>query len=135
MLNLLQEKFPGANDFGSEVIPGETSLGLRLITALDETEDLAYQAAGLFDGVASGYSGAGSELRFGSHECSTPDYESSSGQSQIFWALQDSQLGCNTSLTSMGFTGLVVLGAFVLCSHGLPQFQDFTVLNQFHGMV
>ncbi|KAH7847426.1 hypothetical protein Vadar_025908 [Vaccinium darrowii] len=40
---------------------------------------------GLFDGVASGYSGAGSELRFGSHECSTPDYESSSGQSQIFW--------------------------------------------------
>ncbi|KAH7853015.1 hypothetical protein Vadar_032118 [Vaccinium darrowii] len=41
-------------------------------------------------------------------------------------------------LTSMGFTGLVELGAFVLCyveSHGLPQFQDFTVLNQFHGMV
>jgi len=30
---------------------------------------------GLFDGVASGYSGAGSELRFGSHGCSTPDYE------------------------------------------------------------
>ncbi|KAH7850761.1 hypothetical protein Vadar_002622 [Vaccinium darrowii] len=29
---------------------------------------------GLFDGVASGYSGAGSKLRFGSHDCSTPDY-------------------------------------------------------------
>lgn len=46
MLNLLREKFPGANDFGSEVIPDETSLRLRLITALDETEDLTYQAAG-----------------------------------------------------------------------------------------
>ena len=29
MLDLLREKFPGANDFGSEVIPGATSMGLR----------------------------------------------------------------------------------------------------------
>ncbi|KAL8136670.1 hypothetical protein V2J09_002671 [Rumex salicifolius] len=30
MLDLLREKFPGANDFGSEVIPGATSLGRRV---------------------------------------------------------------------------------------------------------
>ncbi|KZV51254.1 glucose-1-phosphate adenylyltransferase [Dorcoceras hygrometricum] len=30
MLNLLREKFPGANDFGSEVIPGATSVGMRV---------------------------------------------------------------------------------------------------------
>ncbi|XP_058202417.1 glucose-1-phosphate adenylyltransferase small subunit, chloroplastic/amyloplastic-like isoform X2 [Rhododendron vialii] len=30
MLDLLREKFPGANDFGSEVIPGATALGLRV---------------------------------------------------------------------------------------------------------
>lgn len=30
MLNLLSEQFPGANDFGSEVIPGATSIGLRV---------------------------------------------------------------------------------------------------------
>lgn len=30
MLDLLRDKFPGANDFGSEVIPGATSLGLRV---------------------------------------------------------------------------------------------------------
>ncbi|KAE8675188.1 Glucose-1-phosphate adenylyltransferase small subunit [Hibiscus syriacus] len=30
MLNLLRDKFPGANDFGSEVIPGATSIGLRV---------------------------------------------------------------------------------------------------------
>ncbi|KAL0306047.1 UNVERIFIED_CONTAM: Glucose-1-phosphate adenylyltransferase small subunit, chloroplastic [Sesamum radiatum] len=30
MLNLLREKFPGANDFGSEVIPGATSIGMRV---------------------------------------------------------------------------------------------------------
>lgn len=30
MLNLLREKFPSANDFGSEVIPGATSIGLRV---------------------------------------------------------------------------------------------------------
>ncbi|EPS61747.1 glucose-1-phosphate adenylyltransferase, partial [Genlisea aurea] len=30
MLKLLQDKFPGANDFGSEVIPGATSLGMRV---------------------------------------------------------------------------------------------------------
>ncbi|KAF6164546.1 hypothetical protein GIB67_025372 [Kingdonia uniflora] len=29
MLNLLRDKFPGANDFGSEVIPGATSIGMR----------------------------------------------------------------------------------------------------------
>ncbi|KVH96687.1 ADP-glucose pyrophosphorylase, conserved site-containing protein [Cynara cardunculus var. scolymus] len=29
MLDLLREKFPKANDFGSEVIPGATSIGLR----------------------------------------------------------------------------------------------------------
>ena len=32
MLNLLRDKFPGANDFGSEVIPGATSLGMRVCT-------------------------------------------------------------------------------------------------------
>lgn len=32
MLNLLRDKFPGANDFGSEVIPGATSIGLRVKT-------------------------------------------------------------------------------------------------------
>nr|GFA19847.1 glucose-1-phosphate adenylyltransferase small subunit, chloroplastic/amyloplastic [Tanacetum cinerariifolium] len=31
MLNLLRDQFPGANDFGSEVIPGATSIGLRHI--------------------------------------------------------------------------------------------------------
>ena len=30
MLNLLRENFPGANDFGSEVIPGATSIGMRV---------------------------------------------------------------------------------------------------------
>ncbi|KAK2986410.1 hypothetical protein RJ640_011848 [Escallonia rubra] len=30
MMSLLRDKFPGANDFGSEVIPGATSLGLRV---------------------------------------------------------------------------------------------------------
>lgn len=30
MLNLLRNKFPGANDFGSEVIPGATSIGMRV---------------------------------------------------------------------------------------------------------
>lgn len=33
MLNLLRDKFPGANDFGSEVIPGATSIGLRVCCA------------------------------------------------------------------------------------------------------
>ncbi|KAL6536011.1 Glucose-1-phosphate adenylyltransferase small subunit, chloroplastic/amyloplastic [Orobanche hederae] len=30
MLNLLRDEFPAANDFGSEVIPGATSMGLRV---------------------------------------------------------------------------------------------------------
>ncbi|MFS8008960.1 putative glucose-1-phosphate adenylyltransferase [Helianthus anomalus] len=30
MLDLLREKSPKANDFGSEVIPGATSIGLRV---------------------------------------------------------------------------------------------------------
>lgn len=30
MLQLLREQFPGANDFGSEVIPGATSTGMRV---------------------------------------------------------------------------------------------------------
>ncbi|KAG8386698.1 hypothetical protein BUALT_Bualt03G0176000 [Buddleja alternifolia] len=30
MINLLRNEFPGANDFGSEVIPGATSAGLRV---------------------------------------------------------------------------------------------------------
>lgn len=30
MLDLLREKFPGANDFGSEVIPGATNIGMRV---------------------------------------------------------------------------------------------------------
>lgn len=33
MLNLLRDKFPGANDFGSEVIPGATSIGMRVSIA------------------------------------------------------------------------------------------------------
>ncbi|KAI3830484.1 hypothetical protein MKW98_030647 [Papaver atlanticum] len=36
MLNLLRDKFPGANDFGSEVIPGATSMGLREPTIEDK---------------------------------------------------------------------------------------------------
>lgn len=32
MTNLLRDQFPGANDFGSEVIPGATSIGLRACT-------------------------------------------------------------------------------------------------------
>lgn len=35
MLNLLRDKFPGANDFGSEVIPGATSIGMRVSILLD----------------------------------------------------------------------------------------------------
>lgn len=34
MLNLLRDTFPGANDFGSEVIPGATSIGMRVSTFL-----------------------------------------------------------------------------------------------------
>ncbi len=30
MLQLLREQFPGANDFGSEVIPGATNIGMRV---------------------------------------------------------------------------------------------------------
>ena len=30
MLQLLRDQFPGANDFGSEVIPGATSTGMRV---------------------------------------------------------------------------------------------------------
>jgi len=30
MLQLLREQFPGANDFGSEVIPGATNIGKRV---------------------------------------------------------------------------------------------------------
>lgn len=37
MLNLLRDKFPGANDFGSEVIPGATSLGMRVCISLEVT--------------------------------------------------------------------------------------------------
>ena len=33
MLQLLREQFPGANDFGSEVIPGATSTGMRVCKA------------------------------------------------------------------------------------------------------
>ncbi|KAI3728895.1 hypothetical protein L6452_17540 [Arctium lappa] len=35
MLDLLREKFPKANDFGSEVIPGATSIGLRVLSKHD----------------------------------------------------------------------------------------------------
>ncbi|MFS8024126.1 putative glucose-1-phosphate adenylyltransferase [Helianthus anomalus] len=34
ILDLLREKFPKANDVGSEVIPGATSIGLRVSTGL-----------------------------------------------------------------------------------------------------
>jgi glucose-1-phosphate adenylyltransferase len=30
MLQLLRDKFPDANDFGSEVIPGATNVGMRV---------------------------------------------------------------------------------------------------------
>ena len=30
MINLLRDDFPAANDFGSEVIPGATAMGLRV---------------------------------------------------------------------------------------------------------
>lgn len=35
MLRLLRENFPAANDFGSEVIPGATEIGLRVCSALE----------------------------------------------------------------------------------------------------
>ena len=35
MLRLLRENFPSANDFGSEVIPGATEIGMRVCYALD----------------------------------------------------------------------------------------------------
>jgi ADP-glucose pyrophosphorylase len=35
MLRLLREKFPSANDFGSEVIPGATEVGLRVCCVLE----------------------------------------------------------------------------------------------------
>lgn len=41
MLELLRNKFPGANDFGSEVIPGATSLGLR-VSALSSFEFMQF---------------------------------------------------------------------------------------------
>lgn len=34
MLKLLRDTFPGANDFGSEVIPGATSVGMRVSRCL-----------------------------------------------------------------------------------------------------
>lgn len=34
MINLLRDQFPGANDFGSEVIPGATSVGMRVCCIL-----------------------------------------------------------------------------------------------------
>ncbi|CAH2044809.1 unnamed protein product [Thlaspi arvense] len=58
MLELLRNKFPGANDFGSEVIPGATSLGLRLLVAdeamlkqnLANFDDVLQVQAYLYDG-------------------------------------------------------------------------------------
>ena len=38
MTNLLRDKFPGANDFGSEVIPGATSIGRRVSLQLINSE-------------------------------------------------------------------------------------------------
>lgn len=35
MLRLLSEKFPSANDFGSEVIPGATEVGMRVCCVLE----------------------------------------------------------------------------------------------------
>jgi ADP-glucose pyrophosphorylase len=32
MLQLLRDKFPDANDFGSEVIPGATNVGMRVFS-------------------------------------------------------------------------------------------------------
>lgn len=34
MLHLLRENFPAANDFGSEVIPGATEIGMRVCHGL-----------------------------------------------------------------------------------------------------
>jgi ADP-glucose pyrophosphorylase len=36
MLRLLRENFPSANDFGSEVIPGATEIGMRVSYAREE---------------------------------------------------------------------------------------------------
>lgn len=38
MMELLREKFPGANDFGSEVIPGATNIGMRVCLTFNITE-------------------------------------------------------------------------------------------------
>jgi len=35
MLRLLRENFPAANDFGSEVIPGATEIGMRVCYAVE----------------------------------------------------------------------------------------------------
>ncbi|KAF2550470.1 hypothetical protein F2Q68_00034555 [Brassica cretica] len=47
MLDLLRDQFPGANDFGSEVIPGATDLGLRIINT-DNVQEAARETDGYF---------------------------------------------------------------------------------------
>ncbi|KAL6536007.1 Glucose-1-phosphate adenylyltransferase small subunit, chloroplastic/amyloplastic [Orobanche hederae] len=51
MLNLLRDEFPAANDFGSEVIPGATSMGLRVrVLEAARLLHLCRVQAYLFDG-------------------------------------------------------------------------------------
>ncbi|KAF6141357.1 hypothetical protein GIB67_008534 [Kingdonia uniflora] len=62
MLNLLRDKFPGANDFGSEVIPGATSIGMRnrSVIALKSDQVGNYRVAfGLVSGCTHPIMGPG----------------------------------------------------------------------------
>lgn len=42
MIKLLRDDFPQANDFGSEVIPGATSLGMKVKVLLRRLSVLSY---------------------------------------------------------------------------------------------
>ncbi|KAF6137976.1 hypothetical protein GIB67_041849 [Kingdonia uniflora] len=62
MLNLLCDKFPGANDFGSEVIPGVTTIGMRnrRVIALKSNQVSNYRVAfGLVSGCTHPIMGPG----------------------------------------------------------------------------
>uniref|UniRef100_A0A251UIF4 Uncharacterized protein n=1 Tax=Helianthus annuus TaxID=4232 RepID=A0A251UIF4_HELAN len=54
MLDLLREKFTKANDFGREVIPGATSIGLRVVRYFDG--NLLSEVAGEVMGRLEGFS-------------------------------------------------------------------------------
>ncbi|XP_068641601.1 APO protein 1, chloroplastic-like [Aristolochia californica] len=73
MLKLLREKFPGANDFASEVIPGATSIGMRVQAYLYDGywEDIGTIEA--FDNANLGITKK-PVPDFSFHDCSSPIY-------------------------------------------------------------